>query len=116
MAIVSYLMNARIMESVGESFEEICARMPSNIQQLVKDSGSLKVAEKKASDRAKDLQAKMAVLAPEIKKLSDQIEPYIAGFAQPQTENGQQQMALQPKEETDKDSGHKETTSARTTT
>jgi hypothetical protein len=116
MGIVSYLMNARIMESVGGSFEELCGRMPSNIQQLVKDSGSLQEAEKKASARAKDLQAKMAVLAPEIKKLSDQIEPYIARFAKPQTENGQQQMAPQTKEETAKDAGQKETSSATTTT
>ena len=89
--------------------------MPSNIQQLVKDSGSLQETEKKALARAKDLQAKMAVLAPEIKKLSDQIEPYVADFAQPQIESEQQQMAPQTKEETPGDAEQKETTSATTT-
>ena len=117
MGIVSYLMNARIMESVGESLEELCSKMPSNIAQLVKDSGSLQEAERKALARAKDSQAKMAVLAPEIKKLSDQIEPFLARFAQLQTENEQQKAASQAKEETTKESEQrKEATSATTTT
>ena len=78
MGVVSYLMNARIIESAGGSFEMICSRMPQNILQLVKESGSLREAEKKALSRAKELQIRMARLAPEIRNLSDLIEPYIA--------------------------------------
>ena len=84
MSIVSYLMNARIIESAGGSFEDLCERMPANIQQLVKESGSLTEAEKKALSRAKELQIKMAKLAPEIRRLSDLIEPYVSMTPQSQ--------------------------------
>ena len=58
--------------------------LPGKVQLLVKTTGSLEEAEKAATVRMAELHVKMEELAPEIRKLSDQIDPYFSGMKQPE--------------------------------
>ncbi len=69
-SIVSLIRNARISESIGQSLDILLMKMPLNLQQFIRSSGSLEEAERRALERVNVLREKMDELSPEIRKLS----------------------------------------------